>query len=78
MTPGDAFLVYLKIFGFHQAVESLPSEVSRHVARIWDEFVVARDGGKVAYLEDPAEGKTPVISELKSLLPVSSYKPFRV
>ena len=78
VTPGDAFLVYLKIFGFHQAVESLPSEVSRHVARIWDEFVVARDGGKVAYLEDPAEGKTPVISELKSLLPVSSYKPFRV
>ena len=26
MSSGDAFLVYLKIFGFTQAVSSLPSE----------------------------------------------------
>ena len=78
VTAGDAFLVYLKIFGFAQAVVSLPSEVARHVDRIWDEFVVARDGGKVAYLEDPSAGKKPVIGELKSLLPASTLKPFRV
>ena len=51
MSSGDAFLVYLKIFGFTQAVSSLPSEVARHVERIWDEFIVARDGGKVADLD---------------------------
>ena len=78
VTAGDAFLVYLIIFGFAQAVVSLPSEVARHVDRIWDEFVVARDGGKVAYLEDPSAGKKPVIGELKSLLPASTLKPFRV
>lgn len=78
MSSGDAFLVYLKIFGFTQAVSSLPSEVARHVERIWDEFIVARDGGKVAYLEDPAAAKKPVIGELKRLVEVATLKPFRV
>lgn len=78
LSSGDAFLVYLKIFGFEHAVAALPSEVARQVDTIWEEFVVSRDGGKVAYLEDPADGKKPVIGELKRLVEVATLKPFRV
>ena len=78
MTSGDAFLVYLKIFGYDHAASALPSEVARQVERIWDEFVVARDGGKVAYLEDPSAGKKSVITGIKGLLDPTTFKPFQV
>ena len=67
MSAGSAFLIYLKVFGYDEAVHALPAEVDARVARIWDEFVVSRDGGKVAYLEDPSGKRTNIIPEIKSL-----------
>ena len=78
LTAGEAFLAYLGVFGYDEAVRALPSEVDRHVKRMWGEFVVKRDGGKVAYLEDPRTSRAAIIPELKNLYKdVVRSKPFR-
>lgn len=81
MTCGNAFLIYLKVFGFEAAVRASPVVVAERVERIWDEFVVAQDGGRVAYLENPTapKSKAKLIPDLKSIYMASAFaKPFRV
>ena len=55
LSVGDAFLTFLKVYGFETTSKLLPKEIDERVGRLWEEFEVVRDGGKVAYLEDPAE-----------------------
>ena len=79
ISVGDAFLLYVKIYGFESVARFTPKEVAEHVERMWGEFVVARDGGKVAYLENPSAGKVKIIPELKNLYKDAVLaKPFRV
>ena len=79
ITAGNAFLIYLKIFGFADAVAALPSLVDARLERMWGEFVVSRDGGRVAYLEDPSTSRAAIIPELKKIYTQAvRSKPFRV
>lgn len=78
ITAGEAFLIYLKIYGFTAASSDVPSAVEAHVRAIWGEFVVSRDGGRVAYLEDPSSSRLPIIPEIKHIYKQAmSLKPFR-
>ena len=78
MTCGNAFLIYLKVYGFEAAAHATPETAGERVARIWDEFVVAQDGGRVAYLESPSPSKAKLIPELKSIYKSAVLaKPFR-
>ena len=78
LTAGDAFLIFLKIYQYSKIVHATPDEIAGHVARVWNEFVVSRDGGKVAYLEHPSPSKPKIIPELKSVYKdVLRAKPFR-
>lgn len=79
LSVGDAFLTYLKVYRFENVSNLMPKEVDERVERLWGELVVARDGGKVAYLEDPTEYKGKIIPELKNLYKDAVLaKPFRV
>ena len=72
ITAGDAFLVYLKLYGFELAVCGSPKEISDRLGRIWAELrVTARREDSIAYLEAPPEpapkGKAGILSDLKGL-----------
>ncbi|WP_428378405.1 BMP family ABC transporter substrate-binding protein [Olsenella sp. Marseille-QA0557] len=79
LSVGDAFLTFLKVYGFETTSKLLPKEIDERVGRLWEEFEVVRDGGKVAYLEDPAEFRGNIIPELKNLYKDAVLaKPFRM
>ncbi len=79
MTAGDAFLIYLKAYPFDVVASDTPSAIDEEVARVWGEFEVARDGGHVAYLENPPSSRAAIIPELKTLYKQALLaKPFRV
>lgn len=79
LSTGDAFLTFLKVYGFETTSKLLPKEIDERVGRLWEEFEVARDGGKVAYLEDPAEFRGNIIPELKNLYKDAVLaRPFRM
>ena len=62
---GAAFLIFLKVYGFEAVSRATRAELDERVARVWDEFVVSEDGGKVAYLEDPKGTRRRIIPEIK-------------
>ena len=79
MTPGDAFLIYLKAYPFESVVNDGADATAEKIDRVWSEFVVARDGGQVAYLENPAENRLAIIPELKTLYKQAVLaKPFKI
>ncbi len=79
LSVGDAFLTFLKVYGFETTSKLLPKEIDERVGRLWEEFEVVRDGGKVAYLEDPAEFRGNIIPELKNLYKDAVLaRPFRM
>ena len=79
ITAGDAFLTYLKIYGFELAVCASAGEINDRLGRIWGELVVAASQEPIAYLEAPAEPKGKIISDLKGLYKKAlSPRPLRI
>ena len=77
LSEGAAFLIFLKAYGFPAVERATPAEIDGYVARVWGEFVVARDGGHVTYLEDPSGGRPHLFPEVKNLYhDVVRPKPF--
>ena len=64
LSEGAAFLIFLKAYGFPAVERATPAEIDGYVARVWGEFVVARDGGHVTYLEDPSGGRPHLCPEV--------------
>ena len=76
---GDAYLAYLKIYGFNTVSMDSARMAAERVDRAWDEFVVSSNEESIAYLEDPATGKHTIIPELKTIYKQTVMaKPFRV
>ena len=68
MTAGDAFLVYLKVYGYELAMCGSPTEIADRLGRIWGELRVKSNGESIAYLESPSEpARSSLISDLKGL-----------
>lgn len=55
MSPSDAFLVYLEIFGYVESIDKGPQDFRQEIARIWPEFIVAAAGKPAALLSQPTE-----------------------
>ncbi len=53
ITEGDAFEVYLRIYGFAHACEVAGDQLRDDVRRIWDEIVVASQEERVVLLMEP-------------------------
>ena len=53
MTEGDAFLVYLGIYGFERARDSAGDEMKTDVRKIWDEITISAQDEQVVMVMEP-------------------------
>ncbi len=68
METGDAFLIYLDVFGYAESVGRTPSEFATGIRRIWPEFIVAAAKKPAVLLAEPTEKQ-------QSLLQTVWHKP---
>ncbi len=80
LTAGEAFLIYLKLYGYELAVCGSPAEIADRLARIWGELRVAASTEPIAYLEHPSEPERgSILSDLKGLYKKTRpVKPLRI
>ena len=67
---GDAFLVYIEVYGYDNVKGQTEREMYRALMRIWEEIQLANRGNKIELIQDPQEveeDKKPAI--LKWFLP---------
>lgn len=67
MPAGNAFLIYLEVFGYADSVDKTPAEFRRDIERIRAEFAVAAANKPAALLSQPAEKQT-LVTSVKSVL----------
>ena len=70
LTEGDAFLVYIEVYGYDNVKGQTEREMYRALMRIWEEIQLANRGNKIELIQDPQEveeDKKPAI--LKWFLP---------
>ena len=58
LTEGDAFLVYMEIYGYDSVKGQTEREMYRALMRIWEEIQLANRGRKVELIETPQEMET--------------------
>lgn len=64
MTPADAFLTYVEIYGYDQVKAQTEREMHQALVKIWQEVQLAEGGRKVELVQDPAaveEEKRPTL-----------------
>ncbi len=59
LTSSDAFLVYLKIFGYDLARGQSEREMARSLQKIWEEIELAAGGSQVELVENPEAVEEP-------------------
>jgi len=64
MPAGDAFLVYLDVFGYQESINKTPAEFTQEIKKIWSEFIVAAANKPAALLEQPAEKQPSLLSSM--------------
>lgn len=77
LTCSDAFLIYVKIYGYEKTKGETELEMSKGLERTWEEIQLAAGGGQVALVETPEEVEKPVHkpSLLNWLRPVETIEP---
>ncbi|MCH5268349.1 MAG: BMP family ABC transporter substrate-binding protein [Lachnospiraceae bacterium] len=76
LTFGDAFLVYLELYGYEELESKSENEIQQEIAKMWNDFVFYPQKPEVKLImnvEDDAEKKTLV----KRILPLNS-EPLKV
>ncbi|MCM1190566.1 MAG: BMP family ABC transporter substrate-binding protein [bacterium] len=71
ITPGDAFLSFITIYGYEAVAEKTTNELKEMVAKSWKEFALLQEGKDIDLKMEPSQEKKPLRS---ILLPVSSPK----
>lgn len=74
ITPGDAFLAFIKLYGYESVDAQSVNELKDLISKTWEEFEVLQheDGDKINLKMDPSpEEKKPLLSRL---LPIGSPK----
>ncbi len=67
LTPADALLIYLNIFGYEKAKDSLSADFRKDIVKIWDEFLVHESAQPIAISLHPVEDpKKHMLSKLIS------------
>lgn len=78
-TVADAFLLYVRSYATSGPLSISDAEMDRRVARIWGELVVAAQDDSIAYLEDPSERRSRLVSKVKSVSrSLRAAKPLRM
>ncbi len=67
---GDAFLVFMEIYGFEALRTLSSSELKRRIDRIWSEFQMFKEDYHTSHILSPTEGSRKVA--LTKILPLSS------
>lgn len=83
ITCGDAFLIYLRIFGIGSLLEDSGAELRNRILRIWNEFLTGERTGSISLSENPDRSAKPSVSTnlTRLILPRSAYSkdnPLRV
>ncbi len=71
LTPGDAFLAFIELYGYQEVCEKTASELKALVAKSWEEYEVLEEGKGIELKMDPAQEKKPLFS---ILLPLNATK----
>ncbi len=63
LTDSDAYLIYLKIYGYRETLPSVPEEIRKNLEMIWDEFEIRTKDEAVSLVTDTDEGSKKSIFE---------------
>lgn len=56
ITLGDAFLAYITVFGYREAIQKTEQEIKKDLSKIWDEFLVLTNDQSIElFMEPPKE-----------------------
>lgn len=61
---GDAFLVYLDVFGYADSISKTPADFEKDIGKVWPEFVVAAANKPAVLLNQPAEKQQTFLSSV--------------
>lgn len=61
---GDAFLVYLDVFGYADSIGKTPADFAKDIGKVWPEFVVAAANMPAALLNQPGEKQQTFLSSM--------------
>lgn len=64
MSVGDAFVIYLDVFGYADSVNKTPNEFKQDIAKVWPEFVVAAANKPAALLSQPSEKQQSLLNSM--------------
>lgn len=53
ITVGDAFLAYITVFGYREAIQKTEQEIKKDLAKIWDEFLVLTNDQSIELFMEP-------------------------
>ena len=71
ITKGDAFLAFITLYGYDEMDAKTTSELSKLIAKSWEEFGLLQEEGDIDLKMKPSTEKKPLLS---MLLPVSAPK----
>lgn len=71
ITPGDAFLSFITLYGYEEVCGKTTSELKTLIAKSWEEFKLLEEEEEVDLKMNPTKEKKPLLS---SLLPLSAPK----
>lgn len=69
ITPGDAFLAFVDIYGFDSLVKKTTNELKELIVKSWEEFCLCEEEEEIDLKLDPTQEKAPLLNRL---LPLSS------
>ncbi len=72
ITPGDAFLSFVTLYGYQTLLGKTTNEIKELVAKSWEEFKLLGEGEEVELKMNPAEGKKLTLSRLLPLNALNS------
>ena len=61
---GDAFLVYLDVFGYTDSIGKTPADFEKDIGKVWPEFVVAAANKPAVLLNQPGEKQQTFLSSM--------------
>ncbi len=64
ITPGDAFLSFITLYGYKTIDEKTTSEIKELIAKSWEEFVLLQEDQEIELRMKPSEEKKPLLSIL--------------
>ncbi|MDO4337092.1 MAG: BMP family ABC transporter substrate-binding protein [Eubacteriales bacterium] len=71
ITPGDAFLAFITLYGYDEISGKTSNEIRELVTKSWEEFMLREEDEEIELKMDPGEEKKKLLNRL---LPLSSPK----